>query len=100
MKGLMTRHLHLGLAVVALLQLSGTAHADKQAPPPPAPPRAFALPSHQDAALDNGARITTIAYGSVPKAAITLFIRGGNAEESTQQTWLSDLMGTSLGEGT
>ena len=85
---------------VAWLFAAHTALADKQAPPAAAPPRPFTLPVHQDAALDNGARVTTAAYGSVAKAAVVLFIRGGNAEETAQQTWLADLMGSSLGEGT
>ena len=84
----------------AALLLAAPAHGDKQAPPPPAAPRPFALPQRQDSGLDNGARITTVSYGSVAKAAITLMIRGGNAEETAQQTWLADLMGTSLSEGT
>jgi zinc protease len=82
------------------LLVATVAHADKQAPPPPAPPKPFALPQHQDVALDNGAKITTVAYGAVPKATIELFIRGGASEDSAQQVWLSDLMGTSLAEGT
>ncbi|HEY6174013.1 MAG TPA: insulinase family protein, partial [Kofleriaceae bacterium] len=85
---------------LAALLLATPADADKQAPPPPAAPRPFALPQHQDVGLDNGTRITTVAYGSVAKAAITLMIRGGKSEETAQQTWLADLMGTSLGEGT
>ncbi|TMQ06185.1 MAG: insulinase family protein [Deltaproteobacteria bacterium] len=88
------------LSTLAALLVAAAAHADKQAPPPPAPPRPFALPQHQDVALDNGARITTVPYGAVPKATIELFIRGGASEDSAQQVWLSELMGTSLGEGT
>jgi predicted Zn-dependent peptidase len=84
----------------AWLFAASTALADKQAPPAAAPPRPFTLPVHQDVALDNGARVTTVAYGTVAKAAVTLFIRGGKAETSAQQTWLADLMGNSLSEGT
>jgi zinc protease len=93
------RPLHLaGLALA--LGLAAPARADQQTPPPPGPPRPFALPTHHDTALDNGARITTVAYGSVAKAAVELVIRGGNADETARETWLADLMGRSLGEGT
>jgi predicted Zn-dependent peptidase len=97
------RAVRLGVAVglglgLALGWLVAPARADK--PPAPAAPRPFALPAHQDAALDNGAKLTTVAYGSVAKAAVELVIRGGNAEESARETWLADLMGRSLGEGT
>lgn len=94
------RHVLICAALATLMPAAGAAHADKQAPPPAGPPRPFSLPVHRDVALDNGAKITTVAYGSVPKAAIQLVMRGGSSEESARQTWLADLMGTSLSEGT
>jgi zinc protease len=93
------RRMPIALSIAAALAAL-PAHADKQTPPPPAPPRPFALPSHQDAAFDNGLKVTTVAYGSVAKATVVLMIRGGNAEEDAHQTWLADLMGRSLSEGT
>jgi predicted Zn-dependent peptidase len=93
------RHMPIALSIAAALAAL-PARADKQLPPPAAPPRPFALPSHQDAAFDNGLKITTAAYGSVAKAAVVLMIRGGNAEQDARQTWLADLMGRSLSEGT
>jgi len=93
------RHIPIALSIAAALAAL-PARADKQTPPPPAAPRPFALPSHQDAAFDNGLKVTTVAYGSVAKAADVLMIRGGNAEEDAGQTWLADLMGRSLAEGT
>jgi predicted Zn-dependent peptidase len=94
------RHLPICAVLAASISGPGAAHADKQTPPPPGPPKPFSLPSHQDIALDNGVKVTTTAYGSTPKAAIELVIRGGTAEESARQTWLAELMGTSLKEGT
>jgi zinc protease len=94
------RHLPIALSLTVALAALPAARADKQSPPPAAPPRPFALPSHQDAAFDNGVKLTTVAYGSVAKAAVVLMIRGGNAEEDAHQTWLADLMGRSLAEGT
>jgi zinc protease len=92
--------LALAAALVTLAAHAPAAHADKQAPPPPAAPRPFALPPHQDVALDNGLKVTTVAYGTVPKAAVELYVRGGSSDDSAQQVWLSDLMGASLEEGT
>jgi zinc protease len=94
------RHLPIALSIAAALAALPAARADKQTPPPPASPRPFALPSHQDVAFDNGVKVTTVAYGSVAKAAVELVIRGGAAEEDAHQTWLADLMGRSLAEGT
>ena len=90
--------LSLTAALVAAVALP--ARADKQAPPPAAPPRPFALPVHQDIAFDNGLKVTTVTYGAVAKVAVELVIRGGNAEEDARQTWLTDLMGRALAEGT
>ena len=94
------RHLPIALSLTVALAGLPDARADKQPPPPAAAPRPFALPSHQDAALDSGVKVTTVAYGSIAKAAVMLMIRGGNAEEDAHQTWLADLMGRSLAEGT
>lgn len=94
------RHMPIALSIAAALAALPAARADKQSPPPAAPPRPFALPSHQDTAFDNGLKVTTVTYGSVAKAAVMLMIRGGNAEEDAHQTWLADLMGRSLAEGT
>src|SRR5882762_4675437 len=93
-------HKTICMWVAASLLVAATARAQKQTPPPAAPPKPFALPSHQDVALDNGAKVTTVAYGTVPKATIELILRGGNSLETEQQVWLADLMGTSLREGT
>ena len=86
--------------VSAVLLVAAIAHADKQQPPPAAPAKPFTLPSHRDVVLDNGAKITTIAYGSIPKTSVQLIIRGGNSVEGPQQVWLADLMARSLQEGT
>jgi predicted Zn-dependent peptidase len=88
-------------ATTAITALApATARADKQTPPAAAPARPFALPSHRDLALDNGARLTTVAYGNVPRTTIALVIRGGRSAETDQQVWLAELAGTALGEGT
>src|ERR1700733_10687728 len=86
------------LAVIALGTAVRPADAQHQSPPPAAQPKPFALPSHHDTAFDNGLKLTTAAYGSLPKAAIELVIRGGESADNANQTWLSDLVGTSLGE--
>jgi predicted Zn-dependent peptidase len=94
----MTRHA-ITILVAATLLAAGAARA-KEAPPPAAPPKPFTLPSHHDFELDNGAKVTLVPYGTVPKATITLMLRGGNAAESEQQVWLADMTARSLREGT
>ena len=99
----MTRALHSLVVTASLVASSAavpSARADKQSPPPPAAPKTFVLPAHHDVTLDNGLKITTAAYGSVPKTAIVLVIRGGTSEETASETWLARLMTRSLAEGT
>ena len=86
--------------VITALLAAATAHAEKQHPPAPAAPRAFELPAHHDVALDNGAKLTTVAFGSVPKTTIAVIVRGGTASETEQQIWLAELMAAGLREGT
>ncbi len=95
----MTNHL-IWTLVAGSLVVAATSLADPQTPPAAGPPRPFTLPAHNDIALNNGAKITTIAYGTVPKTSVQLILRGGNSVETDQQVWLADLMGKSLGEGT
>jgi len=73
--------------------------AEKQTPPPGSTPKDFTLPAKDSFGLDNGLKGTLIAFGSVPKATITLIVRSGNLNDG-DQTWISDLSSDFLLEGT
>lgn len=71
----------------------------QQSPPPPGPPRPFQLPTPTTIALDNGIKATFVDFGVVPKVTIAISVRTGGLNEDSQ-TWLSDLAGDLLEEGT
>ena len=71
----------------------------RETPPPGGTPRDFSLPAKQSFALDNGLQATMIPFGTVPKTTITVIVRSGNLNEG-EQTWLADLSGDFLLEGT
>src|SRR5581483_1227832 len=72
----------------------------KQTPPPGAPPKPFRLPHFEKFTLPNGLQVTMVPYGSIPKVAISVAVRSGTINESAQQTWLADLTGQLMKEGT
>ncbi len=72
---------------------------EKEAPPPGGTPKDFTLPAKEKFALENGLRATLVPFGSVPKSTISVIVRSGNLNEGTQ-TWLADLSGDYLLEGT
>lgn len=85
----------LALALPALAQSPA-----KEAPPAPGAPKAFNLPVPQRFALDNGLKVTFVQYGSLPKVAVELSVLSGNAYEKAGETWLADLTGRLMREGT
>lgn len=88
------------LVAITVIAIAGVASAQKQQPPALAQPRPYALPEHRDVALDNGAKVTTIAFGAVPKAMVQLHVRGGTGVEREDQIWLATLVANALQEGT
>jgi predicted Zn-dependent peptidase len=87
-------------ALVALLGAGAMAQEDaKETPPAGGPPKDFTLPASDVRQLANGLQITAVQYGSVPKATIAVVISAGNLNEG-EQTWLADLTGDYLLEGT
>lgn len=90
------------IATFCLMFLSMAAFAQngKQSPPPGGPPKPFRLPHIEKFTLPNGLQVTMVPYGSIPKVAISVAVRAGNLNESAQQTWLADLTGQLMKEGT
>ena len=72
---------------------------EKETPPPGGTPKDFTLPTKQKFALENGLRATLVPFGTVPKSTISIIVRSGNLNEG-EQTWLADLSGDFLLEGT
>lgn len=71
----------------------------RQAAPVGGTPRDFSLPEKNEFGLENGLSATLVPFGSVPKTTISVIVRAGNLNEG-KQTWLADLSGDFLLEGT
>jgi predicted Zn-dependent peptidase len=100
------RALSAALAVAAILAASSAPAQEgsgeeetRQTPPPGGPPKDFSLPERDVRQLDNGLQITAVQFGAVPKATISVVVSAGNLNEG-DQTWLADLAGDFLLEGT
>jgi predicted Zn-dependent peptidase len=92
----------VAMAATAALLLFVAAHAqeeEKELPPEGGTPKDFTLPAKDSFELPNGLRVTLVEFGSVPKATINIIVRSGNLNEG-DRTWLADLSGDFLLEGT
>jgi zinc protease len=72
----------------------------KQTPPPGSAPKAFTVPSHETYALPNGMKVTLVPYGNIPKVTVSLALRSGNIDETSNKLGLADITGDLLKEGT
>jgi predicted Zn-dependent peptidase len=77
-----------------------TSTAGREPPPALGAARDFKLPAATRLALPNGMRVVLVPFGTIPKAAVRLYVRTGNVDERADQTWLADLTGDLMGEGT
>ncbi len=94
-------------AAAALLLVTGAGAQEtpagtgqvKEAPPQGGEPRDFSLPKKESFTLENGLEATLVGFGSLPKATVSVVVRAGNLNEG-ERTWLADLAGDFLLEGT
>lgn len=83
-----------------LLAMATALFAQKQAPPEPGKPKGFSVPASRKFTLDNGLAVTLVEYGTTPKVTVRLSVRTGNIDEKTGESWLADIMGDMLSQGT
>ena len=93
------------IAASALLALApAVARAEdapvREKPPEPDAPRPFKLPAPTRFTLPNGLKVLLVPYGTIPKALVRLTVQAGNADDPAGQTWMADLTGDLLLEGT
>jgi zinc protease len=88
------------LAALCAVAAAAPVLAEKQPPPAPGAPEAFAVPAPARFVLENGLAVTFVDYGGVPKVRVVLSVRVGNVDEEAPQVWLADLTGRMLAEGT
>ncbi len=90
---------------LALAGISASAAAQQPTPAreqPPAlgTPKAFTLPPKRQFTLANGLQVTFVPFGKIPKVSVVNSIRTGNIDEEVTQTWLADVTGELMREGT
>lgn len=90
----------ISLSTLALTLPALAQTPTREAPPAPGAPKAFNLPVPKRFTLDNGLKVTLVPYGSLPKVAVELSVLAGNANEKPGETWLADLTGRLMREGT
>lgn len=77
-----------------------SASAQKETPPAGGAAKDFKLSDKTNAAYPNGLKTTTVHYGELPKVTVSLIIKTGNVHEGANETWLADLTGRMMREGT
>ncbi len=92
-----TKHYIVAALSLALLQ---PAFAQKQTPPAGGTAKDFKLSEKKVQTYANGLKTMVVHYGELPKTTISLIIKTGNVHEGTDKTWLADLTGRLLREGT
>jgi zinc protease len=88
------------LALIVAVCAPALQAQEREAPPTPAAPKGFTLPSMHEITLTNGMKITFVPYGTLPLATVSLDLRTGAIDEAPDQVWLSKLMADYLQQGT
>jgi zinc protease len=94
--------MHTRLLILALAIVPTTVVLAQQKVPPPVggTPKDFTLPVKREFALPNGLQVTLVPFGTIPKATVSLAVRVGNVNEAPNETWLADVTGDLMNEGT
>lgn len=85
---------------IAAMLFAANTFAQTEVPPAAAAPKNFTLPPVTRLTLPNGLQVRLVEYGNVPKVTIRVTTMAGNVNEAENETWLSDLTGRMMQEGT
>jgi predicted Zn-dependent peptidase len=86
--------------LVLIPGLAAAAQAQKQTPPEGAPAKAFNVPAHETYTLPNGMQVTLVPYGNIPKAAVSIAVNAGAANEGKDHGGVATLTTSLMKEGT
>ncbi len=93
-----------GCGAVGLVLLLGvgavTTLAQKQAPPPPQPPRPFRFPEFVSRTLPNGLQVIVIEHREQPLISLRLLVRAGAEQDPPDRPGLAALTAALLNQGT
>jgi zinc protease len=92
--------LRFAITAFVLLSVISVPAAEKQTPPAGSPPKPFLVPQGQTFALPNGLQATMVPYGVTPKVTVSVVVRAGAINDGPEQTWVADLTGRMMKEGT
>jgi predicted Zn-dependent peptidase len=93
------------LAVIVVLLFAAVAQAQKEAPlpkdlPPYGTQPVFQPPEVKATKLDNGLTVLLVAQPGLPKVSFRIMVLGGLAVDSRDRPGLSELLATTLSQGT
>lgn len=88
------------LTILTIALFATSAFAQKQTPPAPGAPKAFAVPAIRRVDLPNGLKVRFVPYGDIPKATVRLVVQTGNVDEGANEVWLADLAASLMEQGT
>jgi predicted Zn-dependent peptidase len=86
--------------LACFVAVGSLAAQEREAPPPLAAPKPFAVPAGDNFTLKNGMKVTLAQYGAVPIVSIRAVVAFGHANESANQVWISNLVAELMKEGT
>jgi zinc protease len=100
MNALISLTLALALAATPSAPTPTVPPEQREQPPKPGKPADVKIPERRELTLPNGLQVTLAPYGNMPKVDVQLVVSTGNVHEGPEQTWLADLTGQMLPEGT
>ncbi len=97
----MRRRVRCGILLFGVMSLGGTwVLGQKQAPPPPQPPRPFRFPEFVSKTLPNGLQVVVIEHREQPVVSLRLLVRAGAEQDPPDRPGLASMTAALLDQGT
>jgi predicted Zn-dependent peptidase len=86
--------------IIIFMCINFSVLAQPETPPEGLEPKDFVLPAVLTMELDNGMKGSLVSYGHLPKTIVRIYLELGNINEDADETWIADMTGELLKEGT
>ncbi len=97
----MRRRVCCGILLFGVMSLgSAGVLGQKQAPPPPQPPRPFRFPEFVSKTLPNGLRVVVIEHREQPVVSLRLLVRAGAEQDPPDRPGVASMTAALLDQGT